>query len=326
MGRNYYNAIGLAMSMVDPDIAAGIIGAGLDGIADRVMQTNGKYVYLSSVDGDAGYDGLSWQIDDTNNYGPVTTLAAAVALCDEGDCIVVMPGHVETIIASTVVGIDGIAIVGVGRGDKMPQIKFNNAAAEISVTADNVLFHNIRFTADVTDVLVAIEIEDGVVGCEVKKCRFDVVTTATDEFAVSIRTNDASNKPVIEECYFNMGLGAAVSAISFTKDCDQPIVRNNVIEGDYSTANINGITTLSTNVLIEKNLLINGGTGALGTEPVIELLTGTTGVIRDNDCVCNLATMAAAIVADTCMRFRNYYNEDVDTGTGAVLGTASADD
>jgi hypothetical protein len=36
--------------------------------------------------------------------------------------------------------------------------------------------------------------------------------------------------------------------------------------------------------------------------------------------------MIAAVVADACMLFRNYYNEDVNPGTGTIMGTASADD
>ena len=38
------------------------------------------------------------------------------------------------------------------------------------------------------------------------------------------------------------------------------------------------------------------------------------------------AVMVASIVADTCFLFENYYNEDVNPGTGALIGTASADD
>ena len=102
-------------------------------------------------------------------------------------------------------------------------------------------------------------------------------------------------------------------------------IRRNKIEGDYSTACIVGDTTLSTKIDIDSNLLINGSTGNIGTEPGIELLTGSTGIVRNNYIVCNLATKLAAVVGDTVMLFENYYNEDI-TGTGGLIGTASADD
>jgi hypothetical protein len=209
----------------------------------------------------------------------------------------------------------------------MPWLKHNHADAEVSITADNVTWQGIRHSADVTGVKVAIEIEDGADYCTVRGCRFDVVATTTDEFLVSVRTNDASNNACIEGNFFNMGLGGAVSAVGFTKDTDETIVRDNVILGDYSTAVINGITTLSTNLLIQGNILCNGLTGGIGTEPAIELVTGSTGIIADNYIVCNLATKAASVVADACMLFQNYYNEDVSgAATGGIIGAASADD
>ena len=280
----------------------------------------GAQFYVDSVHGSASGDGLTWAT-------ALTTIDAAIGKCtaNHADVIWVAPGHVETITGTNIVAdIAGVTVVGIGKGSLMPQIKHNHADAEVSIAADNVTWANIRHTADVTGVKVAIEIEDGIDYCTVKGCVFDVVATTTDEFLVSVRTNDASNFALIEDNDFDMGLGGAVAAISFTKDTDSTVVRGNRAQGDYSTAVIEGITTLSTKLLIEKNLLINGIAGNLGTEPCIQLLTGSTGTIRDNDCVCDLATMVAAVVADACLLFRNYYNEDVQ-GTGTILGTASAD-
>ena len=280
----------------------------------------GAQFYVDSVHGAAGNDGLTW----------ATALAgidAAIGKCtaNHGDVIWVAPGHVETITATDItVDIAGVTVVGLGTGSLMPQIKHNNAAAEVSIAADNVTWMGIRHSADVTAVKVAIEIEDGADYCTVKGCVFDVITTGTDEFLVSVRTNDASNFATIEDNDFDMGIGGATAAISFTEDTDGTVVKNNRIQGDYSVACINGITTLSTKLLIEKNLLINGGAADIGALPAIVLLTGSTGIIRDNDIVCNLATMAASVVADTCLMFRNYYNEDI-AGTGTIFGTPSAD-
>ena len=120
-------------------------------------------------------------------------------------------------------------------------------------------------------------------------------------------------------------LGGAAAGVSITGASTNIKILNNYIIGDYSTANVQGITTLSTNVLIKGNTLINGEGGAEGTEPGIQLLTGSTGTIADNYVGCDLGTIAAAVVADTCMLFQNYYTE-VAPETGALIGTASADD
>jgi hypothetical protein len=285
-------------------------------------KTLGNVFYVHNS---TGIDGAGY---GASPNAPFASIDYAIGNCtaNNGDIIIVLPGHVETIMGTDItVDVAGVTIVGLGSGALMPQIKHNHVNAEVSIAADNVTWQGIRHSADVTDVKVAIEIEDGSDYCMVRGCVFDVVASGTDEFLVCVRTNDASNNALIEDNYFDMGLGAAVAAISFTKDTDSTIVRGNIIQGDYSTACINGITTKSTKLLIEKNLLINGAADNLGTEPAIELPTGSTGVIRDNDIVCNLATMAASIVADACLLFRNYYNEDVG-GTGTVIGTPSADD
>ena len=70
---------------------------------------------------------------------------------------------------------------------------------------------------------------------------------------------------------------------------------------------------------------VNGEGGAEGTEPGIQLLTGSTGTVADNYIACDLATKAAAIVADACVMFENYYTE-VATETGGLIGAVSADD
>lgn len=315
------------MSYTHFDKVSGVNGVfeGAKGNERRVtgieLGTGNKF-YVDSGIGNNKNTGTSWA-------KPFATIDYAIGKCTagNGDIIYVAPGHTETITGTDiVVDVIGVAVIGTGTGSLMPQIKHNHADAEVSITVDNVTWTNIRHTADVTDVKVAIEIEDGADYCTVTGCVFDVVAAATDEFLVSVRTNDASNDALIENNYFDMGLGAAVAAISFTKDTDGTIVRNNIVLGDYSTACINGITTKSTNLLIEKNLLCNGYTDGIGTEPCIELVTASSGIIRDNDCMCNLATMIASIVADTCILYRNYYNEDVTPGTGTIMGTASAND
>jgi len=282
------------------------------------ISITGTTFYVSSVTGTSGNDGLS--IDTA-----LTTIDAAVNLCtaNNGDVIFVLPGHNEGITTAAQIDLDvaGISVIGLGKGSLKPTIDFDAQAASVAIGADNVTIKNIRFRTSANAVTVGLDIEDGADYAHVDGCEFGFAETATDEFSISIRTNDATNYALIENCLFDAGAQAAVTGISFVKDTAGTIVRNNIFRGAFSTACIYGTTTASTDVLIEKNLFYQGA-----TEPAIELLTASTGTIRDNDIKTNLATMAASIVADACYLFRNYYNEDVNPGTGAVIGTASADD
>lgn len=280
----------------------------------------GQIFWVCSVIGSNGNNGKTKE-------KPFATIDYAIGKCtaSKGDVILVMPGHTETITGTSIVAdIAGISVIGLGNGSLMPQIKHNHADAEVSIAADNVLWQGIRHSADVTGVKVAIEIEDGIDYCTVRGCKFDVVATTTDEFLATIRTNDESNYALIEYNDIDNGLGGAVEAIAMTKDTDATTIRFNRIQGDYSTACINGTTTLSTNLDIQGNLLMNGTTGNLGTETCIELVASSTGVIRDNLFICNVANAAAACVADTAIFHNNYYAELIsDDKTSIISGATS---
>ena len=126
--------------------------------------------------------------------------------------------------------------------------------------------------------------------------------------------------------------GSAESAIMMDADTDQTVIRNCLIQGDYSVACIEGDTTLSTEVLIIGNLLFNGSSDSIITQPAIDLLTGTTGYIVNNHIMCNVATVAAAMeTCDAVMIFGNTYNEDVGAtkadkpwNAGGVGGTLNS--
>jgi len=92
-----------------------------------------------------------------------------------------------------------------------------------------------------------------------------------------------------------------------------------VLRGTAAVAPINGITTLSTNVRVLDAVLVSDD------EPGIELLTGTTGLIGRTLVFSDLATIAAAIVADGCALYQCEYIE-VAPERGALIGTASVND
>jgi hypothetical protein len=79
---------------------------------------------------------------------PVATINQAVDLCtaNQGDVIIVLPGHAETIIAASAIDIDiaGIKIYGIGEGEDRPKITISTAAdASIEFAANSTVFKNI---------------------------------------------------------------------------------------------------------------------------------------------------------------------------------------
>ncbi len=257
--------------------------------------------------------------------------ANANPAANSGSLILVLPGHAESTTTSLADYIDadleGITIWGVGSGADRPTITYGTSTAELTIGANNVTVGNLRLLSSVTDVLKAINVEDSVLDAQIINCWFGVDSSGTDEFTDCINFGGTNTRFVVEGNTMDMGIGGAVAAVHVDDDCAYGTIRNNVIRGDYSTANITGDTTLSTNILIDDNLLVNGVGGNLNAQPAIELLTGTTGIIADNYIVCDVATKVLSIVADTCLNFENYYNEDIGTSTGGLIGDpVSCDD
>jgi hypothetical protein len=278
----------------------------------------GAQFYVDSVHGSTSGDGLTW----------ATALAgidAAVGKCtaNHGDVIWVAPGHNEGITAASAIDLDvaGITVIGLGTGSLKPTIDFDHADAGFVIGADNVTVKNIRFRCSVTGVKIGVAVEAGVDSYQILGCDFGWAEAAgTDEFLIAVNLLAGCNDGLIEGNTFAAGAAGATVAIKLVGASDNIIIRNNRFTGACSTAFINGITTPSTNLLIQGNIMQQGA-----TEPGIELLTGTTGIIADNYIATDLATIAASIVADACWLFNNYYCE-VAPETGVLVGTPSAND
>lgn len=258
---------------------------------------------------------------------PFRTIDFANGQCtaDRGDIIFAMPGHVETIDAAAALDLDiaGVSVIGIGRGTKQPRLDFTDAAGTVEVNADNITIHNINFHANVPAISPGLSILTLATDTVVQNCTFDVETTTTDEFAISINLGVGCDRTIIENCIIDQGLGDAAHAIKLVGATAGCTIKGNRIVGDYSVANIGGITTLSTEVYIEDNFLMQGGTANLNAQPVIEMLTGTTGIVRNNDIVCDVATFAAMTVADTMSFLNNQRTDDIDAAKVSTTISAS---
>jgi len=257
---------------------------------------------------------------------PFATIDYAIGQCtaDRGDVIYVLPGHVETIADADDVDLDvaGVAIIGIGKGSDQPRFDFTATASTLDVGAADCLIENMNFHANVPSVSVGLDLGGSSDGFTLRGCLFDVETTTTDEFTNVIALT-GSGDTTIEDNVIDMGLGGAGKGIWLSSTSDRVTIRRNRIVGDYSTGNIVGQTAASTEVYIEDNVLVNGGSGNLNAQPCIEMITGTTGAVYRNHISCNVATVAAATVADTMLFSDNWYNEDAGAAAGGVLRTAA---
>lgn len=106
---------------------------------------------------------------DAAGYGenpdfPFKTIDYAIgqATASQGDWIVVMPGHTETLSAVSAIAVDqaGLRFIGLGTGDNRPTISWAATTATIGINAKNISFENFKFRMG--DVLSGVSVLRGI--------------------------------------------------------------------------------------------------------------------------------------------------------------------
>jgi hypothetical protein len=283
----------------------------------------GNILYVDSNRGSSSGPGYS------PDAAYATTAQALAALTANTDSVVVLlPGHNEGIgDAQLAWNKAGTKIVGIGEGPARPRFDFDHANASIDITANGMTVENITLLPSVTAVLVAIDVNAAVTNTTLRNIESlpGEDGAGVDEFAKTVDIKAGCTRTTVEKCLFTQHASAAgvVSCVALTGASDLVTIRDCTFwtAGAGLVAPINGDTTLSTRVLIERCVLTTDA------EPGIELLTGTTGVIRDCDVFGDLATIDAAIVADACAMFECRYVEVGGEASAATyIGVPSVDD
>jgi len=203
-----------------------------------VPQTRGEVFYVHSGSGSASDSGLS-------PTSALTTIALALAKCtaDQGDTIYVLEGHNEGFgAAQLTLNKAGVAIIGVGDGGELPIIDFDDAAASIDITANNMTLKNLKFRPSTPDVLIGVEIATNVTGTTIENCEFSMgeAGTGADEFAKAIRLVSGNHETVIRDTRIlaHASAGGATHGIEIAAASNRLVLDGIVIDGPYAT---NGI-------------------------------------------------------------------------------------
>lgn len=216
---------------------------------DRIF--TGNVFFVDSGDGNAS---------DDKSHGmkraPYATMDFADGLCtaNNGDIVIALPGHVETVIAAA--GLDlntaGVTWRGVGHGSARPTIRFTTATtADMNIDGANITMINFLFEARVEGLAQMIDINAA--DCEL----FNIETRDID--AIGSCTNfivtDANADRLLIDGYRHIGTATAgdsphpYSAISLTGG-DDIIIRNFNIYGNFLGSGIIATTTDCTRVNI----------------------------------------------------------------------------
>ena len=241
---------------------------------------------------------------------PFSTLAGAVAVCtaDKGDAIIILPGHTETLAASTAIATAGIGIYGLGRGTLRPTFTMSATGSKLLLNAANIMIRNCLFLAT-ADCTIVIDVDK--TDCHIDRC--EIRATTGKEFVTGIDVNggaaNACDRTLITNCIINSELAAGASCgigldevAAFVKIIGCQIV------GDFGDACIHNVTgKVLTNLLVLDCYLKNDQTG----DHSIELVSACTGALVRN-IYHNDMTQATGQDTGSCFSFENYHCDAID--------------
>lgn len=216
----------------------------------------------------------------------VTTLDAATNLCtaSNGDLVIALPGHNETIAAAAGWDNDvaGVTYVGLGRGSDRPTISFATAdTADVDIDAANVTVCNFLCTNDLDAIVAAWDVnaaDFAFLNCEWR----DVTGNA-----LVCLLADANADRLLVDGFFmtgsqtiGNGSGITNSVIVCTGN-DNPVIRNSTIITRADIALIECRTTAVVQLEVYNCRLSNLDNRAAGTAGVAieDVVTGSTGLI-----------------------------------------------
>jgi hypothetical protein len=225
--------------------------------------------------------GAEFPVDKDGVARVYTTIQAAnnAAAANRGDVITVLPGYDQSITGADSWNTAGVSIIGIGRGEMRPTMRYTGASGEVGIGASNIRVSGLRFLAAADSIARGVDIDSGFTGVHFDNNVFDFAATAND-FRVMMRL--AAKRSIIENNRFiaQDSAPAAGRAISLKGGAPSySIIRRNYIYGQYDTL---GDTT--------------NGAGAIAQDTTDTADTDFSGLIIEDNVICNTDTAAAILM------------------------------
>lgn len=265
---------------------------------------------------------------DSAGYGttpenPLATLKYAVGstgpgTADNGDVVVVLPGHVETITAAAGVSVAkaGLTIIGLGVGRQRPKINYTTAiGASFDIVSARTVVDNLVFTLTGFNAITA-GINVTAADVTIRNC--EIETGITSFVAVlGLLTTAAADRLWLDNNHIHGVAAAGTAAAARIVGGDAVRVTNNIIIGNFTTTlgGIDNATTAATNILIDGNKITNRTASA---SVAINAQAATTGQITNNR-LSVLTGTAPIVAAGINMVGGNYYCAAAGVTAGTLI-------
>lgn len=253
----------------------------------------------------------------TNPDSAFTTLAYAFSsdLVAADDVVYVMPGHTETISAAAGIAmdIDGVTVVGLGRGNLRPLFSFSATDSTIAISADKVTVRNVQLKSTINELVTFIN----AAGAEYLTLdAVDVVDGGSAKEALQFILTDADSDYLeIMNCrHFQITAGASAQLWIALVGCTGSYIHDNTFilkladAATSSAINADGSTRLT-------HLARNTGhiTGySSGLVSAVIGASGATGLHVDSRWYCDTTITTTINDCPSMASFEVYCSNDVD--------------
>lgn len=302
----------------------GVSSFGLPMVGSGAILTTGNVFFVNSSHAKASNGNVG-----TDPGAPLATIDYAVGKCtaNNGDHIIVGPGHVETLTTAGGLDLDvaGITIVGIGTGSLQPQVVHDAAAADVDVDAANVTIRNIHFVASFADVAISVDVNAD--DCWLDGCRWtDEATNLNFVDYVHVGSDGVADGLKITDCWAVGNDAANDGFLNCAGDLDRLVFQRNFVK----LAAVTGEPVIEvagkslTNCLITHNWIFRPQTS--GDVFIASDQTDNSGIVAYNaiGCLDIDTTIGAVIDLTGALLLENVFVGEVDkNGYFATVTTGS---
>lgn len=232
----------------------------------------------------------------------VQTLAAGLARCRSGknDVVFVLPGHVETVTATTLTGlVAGTRVIGCGRGSSRPTFTWGATTSQFVMNKADVVFLNCIFNCNGAVVVKAFAVtaaDNAIIGCDI-----DVGSVAaTNLSTIGVSIEAGADRFLLSQNYIHsVALATPTTVVAVSGVQDGASILDNKIYAATSVATVGvvHVSAAATNLEISRNLFWNKL--AAGTACFSATGVASTGVLANNFGRCETDTTQAAVFSLT---------------------------
>lgn len=222
---------------------------------------------------------------------PFASIDYALAQSTLNDCIILLPGHAETLSATGIFDIDkeGVTIWGLGHYDRRPTFTITATAGGLECNAADIHVHNVKLVAGIKNIDQGVDINAK--GVKLTNVWMEEVSASSYSFDYFVGTDATANNADgfwIEGCDFLCAAthGLSTGGIVLNAVQNDFKILNNRFMGWWTTGAVGPISCASTapmyNFRIEGNMIVNAQSTAAGNPGITLEADNAIGIVANN--------------------------------------------